>query len=112
MSGVNPRWEIGVGMPQSTADSGGVFGNSLVARILGGLGCLAVAAIHVIDQGGLPGSKGPGYVQIMYYALEVAGVVVAALLLANQARVGWLLSLGVAAGPHRGLCAFPRTGVA
>jgi hypothetical protein len=38
----------------------------------------------------------------MYYALEVAGVVVAALLLANQARVGWLLSLGVAAGPLAG----------
>jgi hypothetical protein len=45
-----------------------------------------VAAVHVIDQGGLPGSKGPEYVQIMYYALEVAGIVVAALLLANQAR--------------------------
>jgi hypothetical protein len=99
MTGVNPREEIGVGMPQSTTDSGGTAGNSLVARILGGLGCLAVAAIHVIDQGGLPGSKGPEYVQIMYYALEVAGVVVAALLVANQARVGWLLSLGVAAGP-------------
>jgi hypothetical protein len=99
MAGVNPREEIGVGMPQSTTGSGGAVGSSLVARMVGGLGCLAVAAIHVIDQGGLPGSKGPEYVQIMYYALEVAGVVVAALLLANQARVGWLLSLGVAAGP-------------
>jgi xanthine/uracil permease len=67
--------------------------------MVGAVGCLAVAAIHVIDQGGLPGTKDPEYVQLMYYAVEVAGVVVAALLLANQARVGWFLSLGVAAGP-------------
>jgi hypothetical protein len=102
MAGVNTRQEIGVGMPQSTADSGGAAGNNLVARMVGGLGCLAVAAVHVIDQGGLPGSKSPEYVQIMYYALEVAGVVVAALLLANQARVGWFLALGIAAGPILG----------
>ncbi|MDQ2881708.1 MAG: hypothetical protein M3Y48_10875 [Actinomycetota bacterium] len=63
------------------------------------MGCLAVAAIHVLDQGGMPGTKGPDYVQVMYYALEVAGVVAAVLLLTNKARVGWLLSLGVAAGP-------------
>ena len=35
----------------------------------------------------------------MYYALEVAGVLAAAVLLTNRARVGWFLSLGVAAGP-------------
>lgn len=63
------------------------------------MGCLAVAAIHVLDQGGVPGTKGPEYIQIMYYALEVAGVVAAVLLLTNRARLGWLLSLGVAAGP-------------
>ncbi|PZS37497.1 MAG: hypothetical protein DLM62_18880 [Pseudonocardiales bacterium] len=67
--------------------------------MVGVVACLAVAAIHVLDQGGVPGTKGPEYVQIMYYALEVAGVVAAVLLLANRARVGWLLSLGVAAGP-------------
>jgi hypothetical protein len=71
----------------------------LVARMGGVVGCLAVVAIHVIDQGGVPGTKGPEYVQFMYYALEAAGVVSAALLLTNQARLGWLLSLGVAAGP-------------
>ena len=67
--------------------------------MLGVVGCLAVAAIHVIDQGGVPGTKGPEYVQILYYALEVAGVLAAALLLTKNARAGWLLSLGVAAGP-------------
>lgn len=67
--------------------------------MLGVVGCLAVVAIHVIDQGGVPGTKGPEYVQILYYALEVAGVLAAALLLTKHARAGWLLTLGVAAGP-------------
>ena len=58
-----------------------------------------MVAVHVIDQGGVPGTKGPEYVQIMYYALEVVGVVTAVLLLANLARWGWFLALGVAVGP-------------
>lgn len=84
---------------QPAARSGRATGSSLIARVVGVVGCLAVAAIHVIDQGGVPGTKGPEYVQLLYYALEVAGVLVAALLLTKHARVGWLLSLGVAAGP-------------
>jgi hypothetical protein len=84
---------------QPAASSGRAIGSSLIARLVGVVGCLAVAAIHVIDQGGVPGTKGPEYVQLLYYALEVAGVLVAALLLTKHARVGWLLSLGVAAGP-------------
>jgi hypothetical protein len=75
---------------------------SLVLRVLGVIGCLAVAVIHVMDQGGLPGTKDPQYVQMLYYALEAAGVVAAALLLTRQARTGWLLTLGVAAGPVLG----------
>ncbi|MGH3550909.1 MAG: hypothetical protein ACRDQU_22865 [Pseudonocardiaceae bacterium] len=75
------------------------MGSSLVARMVGVVGCLAVAAIHVLDQGGMPGTKGPDYVQFMYYALEAVGVLAAVLLLTNKTRVGWLLSLGVAAGP-------------
>ena len=84
---------------QPAARSGRATGSSLIARMVGVVGCLAVAAIHVIDQGGVPGTKGPEYVQLLYYALEAAGVLVAALLLTKHARVGWLLSLGVAAGP-------------
>jgi hypothetical protein len=89
-------------MLQSTVSPARAARGSLVARVAGLVGCLAVAAIHVIDQGGVPGSKGPEYVQILYYILEAAGVVAAALLLANQARLGWFLSLGVAAGPILG----------
>ncbi|MBV9143790.1 MAG: hypothetical protein JO115_23215 [Pseudonocardiales bacterium] len=76
--------------------------SSLVVRVVGLVGCLAVAAIHVIDQGGVPGSKDPEYIQILYYGLEAVGVVAAVLLLTNRARLGWFLSLGVAAGPILG----------
>ncbi|HEX4101038.1 MAG: hypothetical protein WA731_00280 [Pseudonocardiaceae bacterium] len=89
-------------MRQPTAASARAASSSLVVRVVGLVGCLAVAAIHVIDQGGLPGSKGPGYVQILYYLLEIACLVAAALLLDRFARLGWFLSLGVAAGPILG----------
>jgi hypothetical protein len=89
-------------MRQPTAASARAASSSLVVRVVGLVGCLAVAAIHVIDQGGLPGSKGPDYVQILYYLLEVACLVAAALLLDRFARLGWFLSLGVAAGPILG----------
>jgi hypothetical protein len=89
-------------MLQSTVSPARAARSSLVARVAGLVGCLAVAALHVIDQGGVPGSKDPEYVQILYYILEAAGVMAAALLLANQARLGWFLSLGIAAGPILG----------
>jgi hypothetical protein len=69
------------------------------ARGLGALLSIAISVIHVIDQGGLPGSREPAYVGILYYLLEVAGVVTALLLVVGVVRIGWLLSLGVSAGP-------------
>jgi hypothetical protein len=45
-------------MLSSTAAPGWLTRTSLVPRGIGIVGCLAVAVIHVIDQGGLPGSKG------------------------------------------------------
>jgi hypothetical protein len=88
-------------MLQSTTAPGRAV-SSVIARAVGAVGCLAVAAIHVIDQGGVPGFKDPGYVQILYYILEVAGVVAAILLVSNYVKRGWVLSLGVAAGPILG----------
>ena len=85
-------------MLQSTTAHGRA-GTSVILRVVGIAGCLAVTAIHIIDQGGLPGLKDPEYVQILYYLLEAAGIVAAAVLLTNYARRGWVLSLGVAAGP-------------
>ncbi len=64
---------------------------------------LAVAWIHLMDQGGLLGLKDPAYLGWGYRALEVAAVVCAVLLLAGRQRLGWLLAAGVAAGPLLGI---------
>jgi hypothetical protein len=75
-------------------------------RLAAVLLCLAVAWIHVQDQGGFPGGKTPHYVGVGYYLLEAAGVLCAALLLVarrgSAGRAGWLLTAGVALGPLLG----------
>ena len=60
---------------------------------------LAISWIHVMDQGGLLGLKDPAYLGWSYRSLEVAAVVCAVLLLTGRRRLGWLLALGVSAGP-------------
>jgi hypothetical protein len=85
-----------------SAAAGRAVGRSLVWRVIGLLGCLAVVAIHVIDQGGVPGSKAPDYIQTFYYALEISAVVAAALLLTHYLKLAWFLTLGIAVGPILG----------
>jgi hypothetical protein len=70
------------------------------ARLFAAALCMAVVVIHVMDQGGFPGSKEPGYVRMGYYLLEAGGAAAAALLLSRiDLRKGWFLALGVALGP-------------
>jgi hypothetical protein len=61
--------------------------------------CLAVVVVHIMDQGGFPGSKMPTYVGIGYYLIEMFGVVAAVLFIGGEMRTGWFLAIGVAAGP-------------
>lgn len=77
-------------------------GATWVARSAGALLCLAVAVIHVKDQGGLTTTRDPHYIGVAYHVLEIVAVVAAALLLAGIVRPGWLLAVGVAAGPLLG----------
>src|SRR5690348_16398618 len=73
--------------------------------VVGAVLALAVAYIHVADQGGFPGDKSPAYLGIGYYVLEVVAVVVAVALLVGRSRnrVGtWLLAAAVGAGPMTG----------
>jgi hypothetical protein len=81
---------------------------SFAARVVGAALAVGISYIHVVDQGGLPGHKSPGYIGVGYYLLEVAGVVTAALLLTSSGRSAlraWLLALGVALGPIAGYVA-------
>ncbi|MGW5434642.1 hypothetical protein ACWET9_47310 [Streptomyces sp. NPDC004059] len=72
------------------------------ARLAGALLCLAVAVIHVKDQGGVTTTRDPHYIGVAYHVLEIAAVVAAALLLVGLVRPGWLLAAGVAVGPLLG----------
>lgn len=68
--------------------------------------CLAVAWIHVQDQGGFPGDKTPGYVGVGYYMLEAVGVA-CALVITADVRLGsrpvtLVTAMGVALGPLLG----------
>ncbi|MFD4653604.1 hypothetical protein [Streptomyces sp. NPDC058441] len=73
-----------------------------VARWAGALLCLAVAAIHVVDQGGISTTRDPYYIGVAYHVLEIAAVVAAVLLLIGLVRLGWLLAAVVAVGPLLG----------
>ena len=78
------------------------LGDHLVARLTAAVLAVLVTVIHVSDQGGLAALKDPAYVGQGYRLLELAGVVVAVVLLLAPARhrfLGWALAVGVAAGP-------------
>ncbi|WP_256639764.1 hypothetical protein [Streptomyces murinus] len=77
-------------------------GAARAARWVGALLCLAVAVIHVVDQGGITATRDPHYVGVAYHVLEIAAVVAAVLLLVGLVRPGWLLAAGVAVGPLLG----------
>ncbi len=77
----------------------GRLGAALVPRLTAAALCLAVAIIHIKDQGGFPGHKDPTYIGVGYFVLEFAAIAAAVLLLSKAARKGWFLSLGVALGP-------------
>ena len=80
---------------------------SLALGVPAALLSLGVAAIHVVDQGGVPGSKDPSYVGIGYWVLEIVAVVLAVALLARRARASvltWVVAAGVGLGPLLGYC--------
>jgi hypothetical protein len=71
-------------------------------RVFGAVLCLAVASIHVIDQGGLIGSKDPHYVAVGYWLLEVVALLITVPLVLTRSRWTWFVAAGVAAGPFIG----------
>jgi hypothetical protein len=69
----------------------------------GALLCTFIVAIHVADQGGLTGMADPTYKGYLYYALEIGGALATLLLITRRAAIaGWVLALGIAAGPASG----------
>lgn len=92
--------------PTTTPGTGPARPQSTAARsmaVIGAALAVTVAVIHVLDQGGLTGLKDPTYLGYGYWALELTALVCAGLLLTRARSTGWLIALGVAAGPLVGI---------
>ncbi|HEV3357934.1 MAG TPA: hypothetical protein VG247_14160 [Pseudonocardiaceae bacterium] len=77
--------------------------SDVAARCVGALLCVQVAIIHIIDQGGIPGSKTPIYVGVGYWILEIIAVVTGIALISNRSmRLSWFIAIGVGVGPMAG----------
>jgi hypothetical protein len=84
----------------------------VAVRLVGALLALAVAAVHVADQGGVTAFTSPDWLGWSYRAIEVGGVATAvALMVPRRARLGWVAGLLLGAGPFVGYVASRTVGV-
>ncbi len=71
---------------------------------------LAVAVIHLQDQGGLLGDQSPTWLKYGYYMVEIGSTISAALLIRGKI-LGWLLGLASTIGPMTGYILSRTVGV-
>lgn len=69
--------------------------------VIGASLALAIAVIHLQDQGGLLGNISPAYLKYGYYAVEISSTISAALIIRGK-TAGWLLGLASSIGPMTG----------
>jgi hypothetical protein len=62
---------------------------------------LAIAVIHLQDQGGLPGDQSPVWLKYGFYMVEISSTISAALIIRGK-TLGWLLGLASSIGPMTG----------
>ena len=100
----------GAGVQESTAPE-------IAVRLVGALLALAVAAVHITDQGGLTALNSPHWIGWSYRLVEVGGVLTAlVLLLPDPARLGrpwlgWAAGVLLGAGPFLAYVASRTVGV-
>ncbi len=84
----------------------------LAVRLVSALLALAVAAVHVGDQGGITALNSPMWLGWAFRAIEVGGVLTAvALLLPWSAWYGWAAGVLLGAGPFLGYITSRSVGV-
>jgi hypothetical protein len=72
----------------------------MAVRMVGALLALAIAAVHVADQGGISGFASPDWIGWSYRLIEVGAVVTAVtLLIPWPAWAGWAAALLLGTGP-------------
>lgn len=72
----------------------------LLAMAAAGL-LIAVALIHIQDQGGILGDQSPTYLRYGYYLVELSSLLAAVLIL-RKLTVGWFLGFGATIFPFAG----------
>ncbi|MBV9095664.1 MAG: hypothetical protein JO132_17640 [Streptosporangiaceae bacterium] len=85
----------------------------LAVRLVSALLALAVAGVHVADQGGITAfNSPPDWLGWSYRIIEVAGVLTALLLLLPRSRwLGWAAGVLLGTGPFLGYLASRSVGV-
>lgn len=111
----------GVAMAQQeTARRAGVRSESMRAdaasvisvRLVGALLALAIAAVHIADQGSITSLASPHWIGWGYRLIEVGGILTAlAVLLSRPAWLGWAAGVLLGAGPFLGYIASRSVGV-
>jgi hypothetical protein len=71
---------------------------------------IAIAIIHLQDQGGLLGGESPMWLRYGYYLVEI-GSLVSALLVIRGKAIGWVLGLASSIGPFTGYILSRAVGV-
>lgn len=78
--------------------------------VLGAGLALAIAIIHLQDQGGLLGNQSPMWLKYGYYMVEISSTISAALIIRGK-TIGWLLGLASSIGPMTGYILSRTVGV-
>jgi len=75
--------------------------SSVPLLVVGAGLALAIAVIHLQDQGGLLGDQSPAWLKYGYYMVEISSTISAALIIRGK-TLGWLLGLASSTGPMTG----------
>ena len=79
-------------------------------QVLGAGLALAIAVIHLQDQGGLLGDQSPIWLRYGYYLVEIGSTIAAALIIRGKIA-GWWLGLAASVGPMIGYILSRTVGV-
>lgn len=83
----------------------------VAVRLVGGLLAVAIAAVHVADQGGITSLGSPAWMGWSFRLIEAGGVLTAVTLLVPWSWLGWAAALLLGAGPFVGYVASRTVGV-
>jgi hypothetical protein len=116
-AGTMARQTVAGRMGRGGTSPRGDFALGVAVRLAGALLALAVAAVHVADQGGVTAFGSPEWIGWGYRLIEAGGVLTALALVlpprawSGPARAGWVAGVLLGAGPFAAYLASRTLGV-